>query len=190
MDDVLYTKPPAWRRAGANLIDMAFTGSVWWLALSRGPVGEGTARSRLMAIAGNLLREQVRSPGQRLFGTLTVDRRTGRRLALWRTIAVFGSRVAGAQITRRLEPARTPERERAREAAGAEIAEIMRRHPQATPEREAELAAAHDRHSSSMPSLARAVGPSVVVGLLTTRLSRRLAPTVEILARRRADHSP
>jgi hypothetical protein len=188
--DAPYIKPPVWRRAGANLIDMAFTGSVWWLARSRGWAREGAAGSRLMAIPGNLLREQVRSPGQWLFGTLTVDRRTGRRLALWRTIAVFGSRLAGAQITRRLEPARTPELEREREAARAEMGEIMRRHPQATPERDAELAAAHDRHRLILPSLPRAVAPSLVVGLLTTRLSRRLAPTVEILARERSDHSP
>jgi hypothetical protein len=188
--DAPYTKPPAWRRAGANLTDMAFTGFAWWLARSRGWVREGAAGSRLMAIPGNLLREQVRSPGQWLFGTLTVDRRTGRRLALWRTIAVFGSRVAGAEITRRLEPARTPELEREREAARVEMGEIMRRHPRATPERDAELAAAHDRHRLILPSLPRAVTPSLAVGLLTTRLSRRLAPTVEILARGRSGHSP
>jgi hypothetical protein len=130
-----------------------------------------------------VLREQLRSPGQRLLGTQTVDRRTGRRLALWRTLVVVGSRAAGAEVTRRLQPVRTPELDREREAAGAEIAEIMRRHPQASPAREAELQAAHTRHRHTAPSLPRAVAPSLVVGLLTARLHRRLAPTAEVLAR-------
>ena len=111
-----------------------------------------------------MLREQLRSPGQRLLGTITVDRRTGRRVALWRTLAVAGARAAAAELTRRLEPAQTPEREREREAANAEVAQIMRRHPQASPEREAELMAAYRRHSEVTPSLPRVLAPSLVAG--------------------------
>ncbi len=60
----------------------------------------------------------------------------------------------------------------------------MRRHPQATPEREAELQAAYARHRLAVPSLPRTVAPSLVAGVLNARLRRRLAPTVEVLARR------
>ncbi len=175
-------KAPAWRRTGANLFDMAFFGALFWLARSRGLAREGTVVARLMAMPVEVLREQLRSPGQRLLGTRTVDRRTGRRLALWRTLALIGARAAGAELTRRLEPVRTPDLEREREAARAAISDVMRRHPQATPERAAELQAAHARHSASMPSLPRTIAPSLAVGVIAIRLRRRLAPTVEVLA--------
>jgi hypothetical protein len=175
-------KAPAWRRTGANLVDMALFGGLFWLARSRGLARENSVVARFMGLPVEVLREQLRSPGQRLLGTHTVDRRTGRRVALWRTLALIGARAAGAELTRRLEPVRTPELEREREAANAEVTDIMRRHPQASPEREAELQAAYARHSHTTPSLPRAVAPSLVVGLVTTRLRRRLAPTVEVLA--------
>ncbi len=180
-----HVNAPAWRRTGANLVDMAAFGGLFWLARSRGLVREGSVGARLAAIPVEVLREQLRSPGQRLLGTRTVDRRTGSRVALWRTLALIGSRAAGAELTRRLEPVRTPDLEREREAANAEVADIMRRHPQASPEREAELRASHARHSHATPSVPRMVAPSLVVGVLTTRLRRRLAPTVEVLARGR-----
>src|SRR5947209_5450234 len=92
-------KAPAWRRTGANLADAAFFGALFWLARSRGLAREGSAGARLMAVPVEVLREQLRSPGQRLLGTRTVDRRTGTRVALWRTLALGGSRVAAAELT-------------------------------------------------------------------------------------------
>jgi hypothetical protein len=183
-------KAPGWRRTGANLVDMAVFGGLFWLARSRGRAREGSAAARLMGIPVEVLREQLRSPGQRLLGTRTVDRRTGTRVALWRTLALVGARAAGAELTRRLEPAPRPDLEAEREAVRAEISDIMRRHPQASPERQAELQAAHARHSRTMPSLPRMIVPSLVIGLATTRLRRHLAPTVEVLAPGRAPHSP
>ena len=178
-------KAPAWRRTGANLVDMAVFGGLFWLARSRGIAREGTPVARLMSVPVEVLREQLRSPGQRLLGTITVDRRTGRRLALWRTALLIATRAGATELTRRLEPARTPDLDREREAAGAEISDIMRRHPQATPEREAELQAAYARHRLTTPSLPRMIAPSLVAGVLNSRLRRRLAPTVEVLARGR-----
>ncbi len=178
-------KAPAWRRTGANLVDMAVFGGLFWLARSRGIAREGTPVARLMSVPVEVLREQLRSPGQRLLGTITVDRRTGRRLALWRTALLIATRAGATELTRRLEPVRTPDLDREREAAGAEISDIMRRHPQATPEREAELQAAYARHRLTAPSLPRTIAPSLVAGVLNSRLRRRLAPTVEVLARGR-----
>ena len=188
MDDAAFSKAPLWRRTGANLIDAGLLGGLWWLARSRGIVREGGTVARLMAVPGDILREQLRSPGQRLLGTRTVDRRTGRRLALWRTFAVMGAGVAGQALSRRLGPAETPEREREREAFSAEMEAIMRRHPQSSAERDAEREALFARYPST--NFARALAPGVISGLLTSRLRRRLAPTVEVLARGSADHSP
>jgi hypothetical protein len=182
MKDMDRDRAPAWRRTAANLIDMAVFGGLFWLARKRGIGREGTVAARFIGLPVEVLREQLRSPGQRLLGTQTVDARTGRRIAVWRTLALIGARAAGAELSRRLEPVRTPELQREREAAHAELAEIMRRHPQASPEREAELQAAYRRHSHAMPSLPRAVVPGLAIGLVTTRLRRRLAPTAEVLA--------
>jgi hypothetical protein len=178
-----HERAPAWRRTGANLVDMALFGGLFWLARSRGLLREKSLGARVAALPAELLREQLRSPGQWLLGTLTVDRRTGHRLALWRTLALIGFRAAGAEITRRLEPVRDPELERERQVVGEDIGVIMRRHPQASPEREAALRDAYARHQVTLPSLPRAVAPSLVAGLLNGRLRRRLAPTVEVLAR-------
>ena len=163
---------------------MAVFGGLLWLARSRGLARRGPSSPGSWRCRSKCCSSSAR-PARGCSARRTVDRRTGRRLALWRTLALIGARAAGAELTRRLEPVRTPELDREREAAGAEIGDIMRRHPQATPEREAELRAAHARHSTAMPSLPRTIAPSLAVGVITTRLRRRLAPTVEVLASER-----
>ena len=60
------------------------------------------------------MRTQIASPGERLSGVRTVDRRTGRRVALWRTLLLVTVRAAGAELVRRSRPAAGElERERA-----------------------------------------------------------------------------
>jgi hypothetical protein len=185
MDEGFGDRAPRWRRSGANLVDAALLGGLWWLARSRGLVRDGSRAARLLALPGDPLREQLRSPGQLLLGTLTVDRRTGRRVALWRTAAVLAAGAASEELTRRLRGPEAPERERDNEAYFAEMQAIMRRHPQASPEREAELQDLYGRHRRAMPSLPRLIAPSLAVSLVSSRLRRRLAPTVEVLARGR-----
>ncbi|HXB14223.1 MAG TPA: hypothetical protein VNV44_00635 [Solirubrobacteraceae bacterium] len=181
-------RAPLWRRTGANLVDMAWFGGLLWLARSRGHARDGGRLTWLLALPGDPLREQLRSPGQRLLGIRTVDRRTGRRLALWRTLGVLAAAVAGQALAGRLGPAETPEREREREDFRTEMEAIMRRHPQASAAREAERDALLARHPGT--DFARTLAPVLLTGLLTTRLRRRLAPTVEVLARARAPHNP
>jgi hypothetical protein len=190
MEESLLQRAPRWRQTGAALVDMAWLGGLWWLARSRGWVRDGGRAAQLLGLPGDPLREQLRSPGQLVLGTLTVDRRTGRRVTLWRTLAVIAAGAASQELTRRLRPADSAEREHAQETYFAEIQAIMRRHPQASPERDAELQAAGERHRMDAPSLARSIVPGLAVGMLTARLRRRLAPTVEVLARPRADHNP
>ena len=181
-------RAPIWRRTGANLIDAALLGGLWWLARSRGWVRDGGRVARLLALPGDPLREQLRSPGQRLLGTATVDPRTGGRLAVWRTVAIVAAGAAAQELTRRLEPVTSDEQQRRRDAYVSEMTAIMARHPQPSPERDAERRSLEERHPA--PSLLRAAAPPIAAGVLTTRLRRRLAPTVEVLAQRRSDHSP
>ena len=177
---------PRWRQTGAALIDMAALAALSWPARRRPLVRPGGLVSRLLVVAREVVTEQLRTPGQLLLGTRTVDRRTGARVAVWRTVVLTGVRVAGGELTRLLVVRGGPGKDHDREAFLTEMNEVMRTHPQDSPEREAareELFARHPPVVSSGTSLLRVVAPSLVFGLVNKRLRRRLAPTVEVLAR-------
>ncbi len=189
MDAEGLTPAPRWRKTVATAIDTLAVGGGWWLVRKRGWLRDRGFVLRLLAAPGDPLREQLRSPGERLLGLRTIDRRTGRRVALWRTLALTGVGAAGQELVRRVSR-ETSEQERAREELTAEMQAIMRRHPRASPAREAERRALFARHRQLTGSLARALVPTLALGLATTRLRRRLAPTRQVLVRRRRAHSP
>jgi hypothetical protein len=131
------------------------------------------------------VREQLVSPGQRLAGVRTVDRRTGRRVALWRTLVLVGVRTGGQLAAARLAPpVLTPERERAAEAMRAEVDEVRRKHRDDPAAMQAEMREVHARHRVPGPNLAAAIGPSLALAAINNRLQRRLAPIVEARAPR------
>ncbi|MHB8532277.1 MAG: hypothetical protein ACYDC2_06125, partial [Solirubrobacteraceae bacterium] len=144
----------------------------------------------LRMIPAEALREQVRTPGQRLLGLRTVDRRTGERVALWRTLLLTGVAATGQQLTRRVAaPSQTPEQESERARFLDHVRDIHQRHPAGGIAREQEMEALWARQPDSLRShLGRALGPALASALLTSRLRRRLAPTVEVRGRRA--HSP
>ena len=186
-------RAPRWRAGLAGLLDVGLVGVVTWLS-SRGRGGAAEAASRLRwlrLIPAEALREQLGTPGQRLLGLRTVDRRTGRRVALWRSLALTAVAAGGQQLARRVAPP-TPsaEEERQRESYLYELRAIHQRHPAPSHERSAEIRALQERHGPAGSHLARSLAPALAAGLLTARLRRRLAPTVEILVRRRGDHRP
>jgi len=187
MAKIPYTRAPRWRGALAGLLDAALVGGLVWLR-SRGepPAQAVTGLRWLRFVPADAVREQLATPGQRLLGIRTVDRRTGERVALWRTAALVGTALAAQRLAQQLAPPRpTAEQAREREAFGAEVREVMRRHPQDSPAREAELRELAARHPGARgPGVLRAVGPALAAGVLSNRLRRRLAPTVEVLARR------
>ncbi len=186
-----YQRAPLWRRTGAGLLDAAVFAGGSTRARRTGLVREGGLIERqLIPALPDVLREQLRMPGQLLFGIRTVDRRTGKRVALWRTFALAAVAATGRELVRRLAFPESPELDRERQAFNAEIHEIFRGHPQDSPEREAALREASARQRGLWPSAARAMGPSLLVGLLSSGLRRRLAPTVEVLAREGSDHRP
>jgi hypothetical protein len=103
---------PRVRQTMAGLIDagvMALPTAIYGLRAWR---ARGTERPaarppdwmRLLAPAFAVLGEQVGTPGGWIAGVMTVDRRTGRRLALWRTLAVALAQVATRALSRRLTP--------------------------------------------------------------------------------------
>ncbi len=185
---------PRWRQTLARALDAAIVGAGAWLwRRGTGTAGARQARwARLSGPAATLLGEQLRSPGQRLFGLRTVDRRTGRRPELWRALVLLGAGVGGQLLVRRLAPGpMTPEQVHDRDGFLDELNAIQARHPDDPVAREAErralLDSPHDRLASSF---LRAAGPTMAIGLLNIRLRRRLAPTTQVLVARGEPHSP
>jgi hypothetical protein len=193
-------RAPRWRSTAAAIVDAALTWPVRRRAIGPPPRAEvdadpAAAPRRRAGLPANLiaeaLREQVGTPGQRLLGIRTVDRRTGARVELWRSLLLLGSGWASLLLVRRLAPGgRSAEQQRAVEAYWRELREIGIRHADDPEAAHAERRELFDR---SPPPLAvnvwRAVGPMLAAGLLMIRLRRRVAPTVEVIARR-ASHNP
>jgi hypothetical protein len=177
----------------SGAIDAAVGTSLLWLLHRRGrltgPRASEASVGWLLEPSSTVVREQLASPGQRLTGLRTVDRRTGRRVAPWRTMVLFGASAGGQWLGRRLAPAApTPEQECEREAFVAEMRSIMDHHPQASPERDAEREALLERYPQTTlgPSLVRTIAPALAAGVVHRLLRRRLAPTVEVLAGRQS----
>ncbi len=103
---------PRVRQALAGLIDaalMALPTAIYGLRAWRARETERPAARppdwmRMLAPAFAVLGEQVGTPGGWIAGVRTVDRRTGRRLSLWRTLAVALAQVATRVLSRRLTP--------------------------------------------------------------------------------------
>lgn len=186
MDDSEQVSAKRSRQAAAALVDM----TVLWLV--RRARGAAAGRAEWVApLATELVREQLRSPGQALLGLRTVDRRTGGRVALWRSLVLATAGAGQHVIAQRLRPpAPSPEQVRARERYVAEMAAVYERHPLDPDARSAERARLLEHAPSPIKG---AIGPQAVanlaIGLARGRLRRRLAPTVEVVVRRSA-HRP
>ncbi|HTC73686.1 MAG TPA: hypothetical protein VK655_12425 [Solirubrobacteraceae bacterium] len=188
------THAPRARRMLAGAIDAALVGGGTWLWRRRRG-GESARAARWMGLlepAAESLRQQLRSPGQLLLGLRTVDRRTGRRLELWRTLVLLGFGVGRGVLVRRLAPpVLTPEQERDRSGFLDELNAIQARHPDDAGARESERQRLFERQHNQLPDIIRRTAvPALALGLLNSRLRRRLAPTTEVLADGHEPHSP
>jgi hypothetical protein len=186
---------PRARRALAGALDAALFGAGTWLWRRRQAGGGENARGArwtpVLEPALQSLREQLRSPGQLLLGLRTVDRRTGRRLELWRTLVLLGLGVARPILVRRVSsPKLTPEQERDRSGFLDELNAIQARHPDDAVAREAERRQLFERQHNQVPDILRRTAPMLALGLFNNRLRRRLAPTTEVLAADREPHRP
>jgi hypothetical protein len=174
----------------AGLLDAALLGAVPWLVGRRAPE-RAAGLMTLLGFVDRPLREQLTSPGLRLLGLRTVDRRTGRRVDLWRSLVLLAASLAGQAIARRFRPRRTPEQKREHERFIAQIREIHQRHPEGSPGRDAEMESLFEHPPAPLtPNARSSVAPMLGVGLLDVTLRRRVAPTTEILAGVERPHSP
>ena len=113
----------------AGLVDAALLAGIACAFRGRRQGPPAARALALLGSAGEFAREQIASPGQRLLGVRTVDRRTGRRTELWRTGLLLGASVAGRRLTRAAEARACPEAEPERERFLPELRDIHERHP-------------------------------------------------------------
>jgi hypothetical protein len=184
MESRTVEKAPAWRVGLAGLIDFAGGMALTWFMRRRSSERRGLAAAvpparyrRLVGPAGELLRTQLGSPGQRLLGLRTADKRTGQRVTLWRSLTVMGFALAGGELLRRV--AAPPLEDARRVAVSEEVHAIQERHED-DPQARHEAMEAHFREHRNELNMARSVGPPVAVGLLGNLLRRRLMPTVQV----------
>jgi hypothetical protein len=186
MSNVGVSPAPRWRSTLAGVTDAAILGGAAWLWRRRAGDAALGRRSRRVSLLGplaELVREQLGSPGQRVLGLRTVDRRTGRRPELWRTFVVLGAALGGQLLVRRLTPpVMTPQQERQREDFMEELRAIHERHPDDASAREAERRRLFERHPGPIKvNLWRTAAPAIAIALLKNRLRRRLTPTLVVV---------
>ncbi len=176
------------QRALAGLVDMAVGGVMMGFVWRRVAPDRGRSRSSAgfaaMAMTRAILEEQVGSPGARVAGIRTVDRRTGRRVEMWRTVLLAGVRVGAQTLSRRLQggPQQVSEDERA--TSERELREIEIRFADDPDGRNRALMEHHNEHRRPVTvNIAGPVATGLAAGLLQRRLRRRLAPTVLISRR-------
>jgi hypothetical protein len=178
---------PRGRRAIAGLVDAALWSVPLAIKLRQMRRGEGTGdggerakRARRAATLGwGALGQQLGTPGQRIVGLRTVDRRTGRRLALWRSLAVAGVALAGDAIASGLRSSGARQRPdpQERERAVRAIREAHRRDEAAA---NRALTDYFREHQGPPIDLTRLIYVPLAVNLVQSRLRKRLAPTTVV----------
>jgi hypothetical protein len=183
----------------AGLIDAAtvvvlfarYLRSIWRSGPDAGPGPDPVGLQRWLrplAPAVRVLSEQLGTPGGWIVGLRTVDRRTGRRVALWRSLAVALLGAVTEAVRRRLTPASPPISESEHEDFVREVQAIRERHAD-----DRQLLGEENRLYEERRigvNLWRWLPATVGPALINSRLRRRLAPTVVVVSRPRVRHSP
>jgi len=183
------------QRALAGLIDLAVTGlflGAWWRWRGAGAARQDRPRARgrvgraaLLRVLREGIEEQLGSPGERLVGIRTVDRRTGRRVELWRTIVVALVRLGGQLAGRSLQPEPAQRDPGEEEQTRQEILAIKERFADDPEARDAALMEHYRTHRQPVHvDLARPLASILAVSIVNGRLRRRLAPTILVDRRR------
>jgi hypothetical protein len=144
---------------------------------------------RPLSPAVGVLSEQLGTPGRWIVGLRTVDRRTGRRVALWRSLAVALLGAVTQAVRRRLTPASRPISESEREDFVREVEAIRERYADDSQLMQEKMMRLYEQRRIGV-NLWRWLPATVGPALIKSRLRRRLAPTVVVVSRPRDRHSP
>jgi hypothetical protein len=176
-------RAPLAARTAASLIDAAVMGAAGYALRTQGsPADERDKESkarrdkarRSIAPFRDALAEQVGSPGQWVVGVRLVDVRTGKRLALWRTVARAGLAIGSELLLDRYVRVSSVAHEQFRQ----EIERLRALHHE---DSEALQQAVMLLYRDRGP-VGHGLRPATVrlVGLARTRLTRMLARTVVV----------
>jgi hypothetical protein len=186
---------PRARAALAGLIDagvMVVPTAVVWRRTMRAGAAGGSYRpprwTSALAPAFAVMGEQLGTPGDWIMGVRTVDKRTGARIALWRTLTVALVRIAGRRLAGQLSPPPVILTDMEQRQQRSEIEAIKERHRDDEDALNAELMRHYSEHRvNPRAGLWRVFAAGLGSVLVNRVVRRRLAPTVVIDAR---DHRP
>jgi len=192
------------QKALGGAVDAAFAVALaavswWWRSRGAGAAdgSQMAGRMRLLALLTPLkaiVDEQLGSPGAWVAGVRTVDERTGKRVALWRTVLIVSARVGMRAAAQRLAKPSPPISGAEQEQRARELQAIRARFPDDEDARNAALMDHYREHQK--PVQANFAGPLAITlgsAVVNNRLRRHLAPTKLVgrpRGRRPADHSP
>jgi hypothetical protein len=188
------------RRAAAGSLDAAIIGATLYVRHRvRGPrtfadrPKRSPAREAAMTLLGDTaLRERVGSPGERLLGVRTVDRRSGEPLALWRVAVLTAAAVAVRLLRMCLMPDPVSDEQRlGNERFAREVADLRARHADDSDALNAAMIELWRERPIPPVSVdvRRSLGVALALALVSRRLQRSLAPTA-VVRRRNDPHSP
>jgi hypothetical protein len=184
---------PRVRQALAWLIDVSFVAGVAFArrrAAGRSlfhaePAQRSPARSAVEVLMWPMaVVQHVGSPGERLAGVRTVDRRTHRPVTLSRalvlTVATAGLRALRTGLT---PPAITEEDRLRHQEMSRRVPEIQRLHPDDREARQAAMTELFREYGPARNTLGPMLAVTLATSLLERQLQRRIAPTVAVLDR-------
>jgi hypothetical protein len=179
---------------------VALIGVSWWWrnrgvsSTRRSETAGGTQRLPLRSSVKAVVYEQLGSPGAWVAGVRTVDRRTGRRVALWRTVLIASARLGTQAAAKRLAKPSPPISEAEHAERARALQAIRERFPDDEDARNAALTDHYREHQVTVKAnLGTPLAISIGSSLLNSRLRRHLAPTMLVRRPREAhpvDHSP
>jgi hypothetical protein len=183
------TPAPRVRQTLAGLIDagvMALPAVIQarrvWRARDTGrPAARPPGWTGALAPVAAVLGEQVGTPGGWIVGVRTVDRRTGRRLALWRTLTVALVQLATRLLAQRLTPRPSFPSEEERQKERREVDAIKERYADDEDALHAELMRHHAEHGVNVTAnIWLPVAAGLASALVNRTVRRRLAPTLVV----------
>jgi hypothetical protein len=199
VSDRLVPAPRA-RRTLAGLIDASTFGLLfalyvrwkWRSGREPGPDHNPAGLERWLRLLNPVLgvvSEQLGTPGAWIVGLRTVDPRTGRRVALWRTLAVVLLGVLTEAGRRRLTPPVPPISESERGEFGREMRAIREGYADDGKLQREAMSRFYEQHRVDVNPL-RWLPAIAGAALINNRLRRHLAPTVVVVSRPRERHNP
>lgn len=187
--DTAIEQVPLARRMLAGLIDAAVVSLPAIRQMRRamraagagGTAAKAPGWTQALSAVFEIVGEQVGTPGERIMGVRTVDKRTGRRVVLWRSLVLATVRIGARLLGRRLKPRPAVSSQAEHRQRADEIQAIKERYADDEDARNAALMRYYSEHRVNVRANVWPVfAAGMVPALLNLWIRRRLAPTVVV----------